>query len=88
MWGGTGGLLPGLARQIDRYLARPEVANRALDQGFLAHIVWPSIHGHCLIHDDIYGSLGARGFPPLGRLPAGGHVGMNARGYDEARTRS
>ena len=87
MWGGTGGLLTGLARQIERYLARPEVANRALDQGFLAHVVWPAVHGRCLIHDDIYGSLGARPFPPLGRLPEGQHVGMNAVGYDEVRAR-
>ena len=85
MWGGTGNLLRGISRQIDRYLARPEVANRALDQGFLARIVWPAIAGRCLVHDDYYGSLGARPFPPLGRLPEGQHVGMNAAGYDALR---
>lgn len=87
MWGGCGGLLCDLSGQVERYFQRPEVANRALDQGFLAQVVWPSIRDHCLIHDDIFGSLGARPFPPLGRLPQGEHVGMNARGYDEARRR-
>jgi tetratricopeptide (TPR) repeat protein len=87
MWGGCGGMLTGLSAQVERYLKRPEVANRALDQGFLAHVVWPAIRGHCLIHDDLYGSLGARPFPPLGRLPKGEHVGMNAKGYDEVRNR-
>lgn len=87
MWGGTGHLLAGITRHIDRYLARPEVVNRALDQGFLARVVWPSIRDRCLIHDDLFGSLGARAFPPLGRLPPGEHVGMNAAGYDEAQAR-
>ena len=87
MWGGCGGLLTGLAGRIETYFKRPEVANRALDQGFLARVVWPAIRGRCLVHDDLFGSLGARPFPPLGRLPEGEHVGMNALGYDEARTR-
>lgn len=85
MWGGTGGLLKGIGGRIDAYLARPEVANRALDQGFLARVVWPAVRGHCIVHDDLFGSLGARPFPPLGKLPPGEHVGMNAAGYREAQ---
>lgn len=87
MWGGCGGLLTGLAGHIEAYFKRPEVANRALDQGFLARVIWPAIRGRCLVHDDFFGNLGARPFPPLGRLPEGEHVGMNAQGFEEAKGR-
>lgn len=85
MWGGCGRLLEAIADRVDDYLSRPEVPHRALDQGFLGLMVWPSIRGRCLIHDDLFGSLGARPFPPLGRLPPGEHVGMNVSARGRAR---
>jgi tetratricopeptide (TPR) repeat protein len=85
MWGGCGSLLSGIADRIADYLTRPEVPNRALDQGFLGLVVWPSIRGRCLVHDDLFGALGARPFPPLGHLPPGEHVGMNVSALGRAR---
>lgn len=77
MWGAAGGLLKGIKRVMEAHIARVSVPNRQIDQQFLASTVWPSIRDHTLIHDDLFGVLDARPFPPFGRLPEGQHVGMN-----------
>ncbi len=77
MWGASGGLLKGIKRVMEAHIARVSVPNRQIDQQFLASTVRPSIRDHTLIHDDHFGVLGARPFPPFGRLPEGQHVGMN-----------
>lgn len=85
MWGAAGGHLTGLARLMEAYLAKVSVPNRHIDQQFLAGVVWPVIRNHVLTHDDLFGALGARPFPPYGRLPKGQHVGMNASAFDPDR---
>jgi hypothetical protein len=77
MWGAAGGRLKGIKRIMEAHVARVSVPNRQIDQQFLASLVWPSIRNHTLIHDDLFGVLGARPFPPFGRLPDRQHVGMN-----------
>lgn len=77
MWGAVGGQLTGIKSLMEAHVAKVSVPNRQIDQQFLASLVWPSIRNHTLIHDDLFGVLGARPFPPFGRLPEGQHVGMN-----------
>lgn len=78
LWGGTGGLLPGMETRINEFLARHSIIDRKLDQIFLAEVVWPSIRQACISHDAYFGNFEARPFPPFGELPPGHHVGQNA----------
>ena len=78
LWDGTGGVLTGIGGEIERFLAGLDLVDRKMDQRFLADIVWPSVEGDSLTHDDYFGCFDARPFPPWGRLPPGHHVGQNA----------
>jgi tetratricopeptide (TPR) repeat protein len=77
MWGAVGGRLTGIKSLMEAHVAGVSVPNRQIDQQFLASTVWPSTRNHTLIHDDLFGVLGALPFPPFGRLPKRQHVGMN-----------
>jgi len=78
LWDGCGGVLSGIAQEIDRFVGPNDLVDRKLDQRFLADVVWPSIRDDVLTHDDYFGCFGAVPFPPWGRLPPGHHVGQNA----------
>ncbi len=78
MWGGVGNILPDTPRLMQAYTAW-RVENDHIDQDVLAEAVWPTIRGHCLIHDSIFtGCLGSVAFPPYGLQPPGYHIGQNA----------
>lgn len=78
MWGGVGNVLPNTTRLMQAYTAW-RVENNHVDQDVLAEAVWPTIRGHCLIHDSIFtGCLGSVAFPPYGHAPPGMHIGQNA----------
>lgn len=78
LWGGTGGILTGIAARIAAFTGDNDRIDRKLDQRFLADVVWPSIRDDSLTHDSYFGCFDARPFPPWGRLPPGHHVGQNA----------
>ncbi len=86
LWGGTGGILAGIAQRIEAYTGKSDRIDRKLDQRFLADVVWPSIHEDCLTHDTYFGCFGARPFPIWGRLPPGHHVGQNAAVHGRSGT--
>jgi len=75
MWGGTAGVLPGMADWLDKGAAYFD--NRWGDQAFLADLVWPLIRGDTYVHDSHYrfpdGIAGD--FPPGYTLPGLIHVG-------------
>lgn len=78
MWGGVGNVLPGTARLMQAYTAW-RMENNHVDQDVLSETVWPTIRGHCLIHDSIFtGCLGSVSFPPYGLAPPGIHIGQNS----------
>lgn len=78
MWGGVGNVLPNTARLMQAYTAW-RVENDHVDQDVLSEAVWPTIRGHCLIHDSVFtGCLGSVAFPPYGYAAPGMHIGQNA----------
>lgn len=87
LWGGMGGVLPGIVEAMGDFLA-DRIPARTVDQEFLARHVWPAARPSVLIHDSLHPCLGARPFPQTGRLPAGQHVGQNATVTRQARWRA
>jgi len=78
MWGGVGGTPPNVDTLFSNRRGWRTEGNH-IDQDLLSETVWPSICGHCLIHDSTFtGCLGSVPFPPFGSLPPGHHVGQNA----------
>lgn len=78
MWGGVGNVLPPTGRLMQAYTAW-RVENNHVDQDVLSETVWPTIRGHCLIHDSKFtGCLGSVPFPPYGLVPPGMHIGQNS----------
>lgn len=75
MWGGTAGVLPGMADWLAQGAAYFD--NRFGDQAFLADMVWPLIRDDVCIHDAPYRFPDgiARDFPPGYELPGLIHVG-------------
>jgi hypothetical protein len=69
MRGGVGNVLPGTARLMQAYTAW-RMEDNHVDQDVLSEAVWPTIRGHCLIHDSVFpGCLGSVTFPPFGLAP-------------------
>jgi hypothetical protein len=78
MWGGVGNILPPTETLMESYTAW-RVENSHVDQDLLSETVWPTIRGHCLIHDSVFtGCLGSVAFPPFLWQPPGNHIGQNA----------
>lgn len=90
MWGGIAGVLPNLAKQLDRYVP-PSVGGRHVDQWFLRDQLWRYVRASCLVHDRCFASAGAQPWPTP-TPPAPIHVGMNEiaidQGAQESRLRS
>lgn len=75
MWGGTGGVLPGMADWLAQGAAYFD--NRFGDQAFLGDLVWPLIRDDVCVHDSAFrfpDGIG-RDFPPGYELPGLIHVG-------------
>jgi hypothetical protein len=80
MWGGVRGALPPLHPLATQHLAQTDhVPNRTADQEFLRLALWPTIRASVLVHDSQFDFAPRQDFPPLARLPAGHHVGGDAR---------
>lgn len=78
MWGGVGGILPDPETLMAHFRGWRAEGNH-VDQDLLSELIWPSIRGHCLVHDSVFtGCLGSVAFPPYGALPPGQHIGENA----------
>ncbi|MDP2085117.1 MAG: hypothetical protein Q8K20_07985 [Gemmobacter sp.] len=75
MWGGTAGVLPGMADWLAQGAAYFD--NRWGDQAFLADLVWPLIRDDTCVHDSQYRFPDgiAADFPPGYDLPGLIHVG-------------
>lgn len=78
LWGGVGGVLPPVTELLSAF-RNFRAASPTFDQDLLRFMVWPTARQSCLIHDSHFDCLDSRPFPKVGRLPAGMHVGQDAR---------
>lgn len=84
MWGGVGGILPDLEKHWQPYLEDAK-GTMTRDQTFLAGVIWPVVRQSVLIHDGVFGALGAKPFPAHAAMREGFHVGQNALPLMERR---
>jgi len=81
MWGGVARLLPPVSQLVQGFSYNPVTESRTADQQFLGRVVWPLIKNHCLIHDRVFRTFGAKDFPAGADLLPGRHVGDDDSGF-------
>ncbi|CAM4066324.1 Tetratricopeptide repeat protein [Rahnella bruchi] len=81
LWGGCSGVFSSVKELMTEFVHNYKGTARYTDQQFLRHVLWPTVRGSLLSHDEIFMFHGARPYPPYAGIrweEDHFHIGSNA----------